>query len=421
MRIMNPTAALLCAMCIALPAVRTRAGGKPLNTRSEPEPAGVAGSAGAAGWAARMAHAEMTRRGESLSCGKDPKAKWAYETGVFLKGLEAVWRRTGDRKCFDYMKSVIDSYVGPEGSIRTYHLEEFTLDNINCGKLLLTLYEETKEDRYLQASLLLMRQLEKQPRTHEGGFWHKQIYPYQMWLDGIYMASPFLARFAQMFDRPHAFNEVANQIIWMEDHTRDARTGLLYHGWDESRAQEWADPRTGRSKSFWSRAMGWYAMGVVDVLDFMPMSHPRRGALIDILKRLSKAVADYQDQDSGLWYQVTDQGKREGNYLEASASSMFVYAFAKGARKGYLGPEYAAAARKGFDGLVRKLVRVEKDGSISLTQICSVGGLGGPAKRDGTFRYYISEPVVSNDLKGVGAFIMAGIELDQLPAASAKQ
>ncbi len=193
-------------------------------------------------WAEKMAESEMKRRGDSLAFGKDSKAKWAYETGVFLKGLDAVGARTGDKKYAGYVKAVIDSYLEPDGSIRTYKLEDYTLDNINCGKLLLTLYQSTRDEKYRQAAVLLMKQLENQPRTKEGGFWHKEIYPYQMWLDGIYMASPFLAQFAQIFNRPAGFDEVANQIIWMENHARDRQTGLLYHGWDESRTQEWADP-----------------------------------------------------------------------------------------------------------------------------------------------------------------------------------
>lgn len=363
----------------------------------------------------------MTRRGDSLSFGKDSKAKWAYETGVFLKGLEAVWLRTGETKYYDYLKGVIDSYIEPDGSIKTYRLEDFNLDNINCGRLVLALYQKTREEKYQKAAAVLMKQLAGQPRTREGGFWHKQIYPFQMWLDGIYMASPFLAQHAQMFGQPAGFDEVADQIIWMENHARDRRTGLLYHGWDENRQQAWADPRTGCSRSFWGRAMGWYAMGIVDVLDFMPMKHSGRPRLTAILVRLSKALARYQDEKTGLWYQVVDQGNRDGNYLEASASSMFVYAFAKGARKGYLGPEFAARAQKGYEGLTRNLIQPGTDGSVSLTKICSVGGLGGPQKRDGSFEYYMSEPVVTNDLKGVGAFLLASIEIDLLQAGTAKK
>jgi unsaturated rhamnogalacturonyl hydrolase len=366
-------------------------------------------------WADKLAASEMKRQGDSLILSKNPKARWTYEMGVFLKGLEAIWSRTGDAKYYDYIKAVIDSYLEPDGTIKTYRQEDYNLDNINSGKLLLSLYQKTGEEKYRKAAFLLKKQLESQPRTKEGGFWHKQIYPFQMWLDGIYMASPFLAQFSRIFDNPEGFNEIANQIIWIENHTRDRRTGLLYHGWDESRQQEWADPKTGCSKSFWGRAMGWYAMAIVDVLDFLPEKHPRRAAVIDILKRLSKAVAAYQDSESGLWYQVVDQGKRDKNYLEASASSMFVYALAKGVRKGYLGRDYAAVAVHGYDGLTSQLIRINPDGSVDLTQVCSVGGLGGAQKRDGTFAYYMSEPVVSNDLKGVGAFLMASVEIDSLP------
>jgi unsaturated rhamnogalacturonyl hydrolase len=365
-------------------------------------------------WAERMALSEMERRGDSLKFGKGPRGYWAYETGVFLKGLEALWIETGDAKYYDYLKTTIDSFLESDSTIKTYKADDFNLDHINCGKLLLTLYKKTKEEKYRKAALLLMKQLEGQPRTHEGGFWHKKIYPYQMWLDGVYMSGPFLAQFAKMYNRPAGFDEVANQIMWIESHTRDSRTGLLYHGWDESRAQEWADPSTGCSKSFWGRAMGWYTMALVDTLDFMPEKHRARRAIIDILKRTSKAVASYQDSRTGLWYQVVDQGEGRGNYLEASASSMFVYALAKGVRKGYLGQEYAAVAQRGYEGLARRLIIQDADGKVSLTQICSVGGLGGPQKRNGTFDYYISEPIVTNDLKGVGAFILAGIETNRL-------
>lgn len=374
---------------------------------------GALADADAQAWAEKMAQSEMARRGDSLSFGK-ARGYWAYETGVLLKGLEHLWVTTGNAKYYEYLKATVDSFLESDGTIKTYRLDDYNLDNINCGKLLLTLYEKTKEEKYRTASRLLMKQLEGQPRTGEGGFWHKKIYPYQMWLDGIYMASPFLAQFSKSFNKPDGFDEVSRQIIWIENHTRDNQTGLLYHGWDESKAQEWADPSTGRSKSFWGRAMGWYAMALVDTLDFMPEKHPKRKYLVDILKRLSKAVVNYQDSRTGLWHQVVDQGERKGNYLEASASSMFVYALAKGVRKGYIDREYAAVARKGFDGLVRNLIAKDPDGKVSLTQVCSVGGLGGAKKRNGTFEYYMSEPIVTNDLKGVGAFIMAGVEIKQL-------
>jgi unsaturated rhamnogalacturonyl hydrolase len=372
-------------------------------------------------WAEKMAASEMQRQGDALCFGKAPKSKWAYETGVFLKGLEAVSARTGDKKYHDYLKNVIDSYLDADGNIRTYKLEDYNIDNINTGKQLLALYQKTGDEKYRKAATQLMKQLQTHPRTKEGGFWHKRIYPYQMWLDGIYMGSPFYAQYSRMFDQPAGFDDVANQVIWMESHARDNKTGLLYHGWDESKTQEWADPATGLSKNFWGRAMGWYAMALVDVLDYLPENHPKRGQIIGIFQRLSKAVANYQDGETGLWYQVVDQGKRQGNYLEASASSMFVYAFAKGTRKGYIAREYSATATKGYAGLIKKLIQADPDGKINLTQVCSVAGLGGPTRRNGTFEYYVGEPVVSNDLKGVGSFIMASIEVDQLAADPKKK
>jgi unsaturated rhamnogalacturonyl hydrolase len=239
-----------------------------------------------------------------------------------------------------------------------------------------------------------------------------------MWLDGIYMGAPFYAQFAKTFNRPAGFDDVANQIIWIESHTRDSKTGLLYHAWDERKEQEWADPKTGCSKNFWGRAIGWYVMGIADVLDFMPQSHPDRAKLLAIFQRTLRAIAKYQDEETGLWYQVVDQGKRPGNYLEASASSMYVYAIAKGIRQNYLERKLLPVAQKGFKGLTGKLIKVDANGSVHLTRICSVAGLGGSSRRDGTYEYYISEPVVSDDLKGVGAFILASVEMEQLAGAS---
>jgi len=365
-------------------------------------------------WSIRMAESEMQRLGDSFLFNDGTKTSWVYETAVFLKGLEQVWRQTGDEKYFAYIKKFVDSYVEPDGSIKTYELEEYNIDHVNPGKLLLTLYNATQDEKYKKAALLNMKQLETQPRTKEGGFWHKKIYPWQMWLDGIYMGSPFYAEFAKMFDRPEAFDDIANQIIFVANHTHDPNTGLFYHGWDESKQQKWADPVTGCSPNFWGRAMGWYAMGIVDVLDFLPTDHPKREKILSIFQGLCQALVKYQDQEAGLWYQIVDQGKREGNFLEASASSMIVYAMAKAIRNGYLGEEYLPAAPKAYDGIVKNLIKENADGSIDLTQVCQVAGLGGNPYRDGSYEYYISTPIVSNDLKGVGPFIMAGIEIERL-------
>lgn len=365
-------------------------------------------------WSIRMAESEMQRRGDSFLFNDSTKTSWVYETAVFMKALEQVWRQTGEEKYFAYIKKFVDSYVEPDGSIKTYELEEYNIDHVNPGKVLLTLYNTTQDEKYKKAAFLNMKQLETQPRTKEGGFWHKKIYPWQMWLDGIYMGSPFYAEFAKMFNRPEAFDDIANQIIFVANHTHDPNTGLFYHGWDESKQQKWADPITGCSPNFWGRAMGWYAMGIVEVLDFLPTDHPKREKILSIFKGLCQALVKYQDSETGLWYQIVDQGKREGNFLEASVSSMLVYAMAKAIRHGYLSEEYLPAVNKVYDGIIKNLIKENADGSIDLTQVCQVAGLGGNPYRDGSYEYYISTPVVSNDLKGVGPFIMASVEMEKL-------
>jgi unsaturated rhamnogalacturonyl hydrolase len=337
--------------------------------------------------------------------------EWDYTAGLVLLALDRVGEETGDGRYREYVRRNMDRVVNPDGTIRTYELEEFNLDQINQGRLLFALHERTGDVRYRRAAELLRDQLRRQPRTGEGGFWHKKIYPHQMWLDGLYMAGPFYAQFARTFGDTVSFDDVAKQFLLVARHTRDARTGLLYHGWDESRTQLWADKETGQSPNVWGRAMGWYLMALVDVLDFLPEHHHDHGMLVRILRETADAVARVQDPVSGLWYQVLDQPSRAGNYVEASASSMFVYALAKGARRGWLDARHRAAAKRGFDGLVRQLVTAGPDGLISLNGICQVAGLGGKQQRDGSFRYYISEPVVANDHKGVGAFILAAVEL----------
>jgi unsaturated rhamnogalacturonyl hydrolase len=279
---------------------------------------------------------------------------------------------------------------------------------------LFRLYDETGDERYKQAAFLLREQLRRQPRISEGGFWHKQIYPHQMWLDGIYMGGPFYAEFAKTFGEPEGFDDVAHQIILVESHTRDPQTGLLYHGWDESREQKWADPETGCSPNFWGRAIGWYAMAIPDVLDHLPEDHPKREKIIAIFSDTIEAISAVQDQSTGLWYQVLDQGGREGNYLEASASCMFVYGIVKGVRKGYISTEFLDVAERGYAGILEQFIQVDDQDMVNLNQICSVAGLGGKPYRDGSYEYYISEKVVTNDYKGVGPFVLASVEIEGL-------
>jgi rhamnogalacturonyl hydrolase YesR len=340
--------------------------------------------------------------------------RWDYEQGVVLKGFDVLWRQTGNRVYFDYMKRIMDNFIEEDGSIRTYDLLEYNIDHITPGRIVLSLYNETKEEKYKKAADLLREQLRWQPRTKEGGFWHKHRYPYQMWLDGLYMGSPFYAEYAKLFNGKKDFDDIANQFIWMEQHSRDDKTGLLYHAWDESKKQRWANPQTGKSPEFWSRAMGWYAMALVDLLDYLPQDHPKRNEIIAIFKRLSVAVKNFQDPNTNVWYQVTDKATQEGNYPEASASAMFVYSIAKGVRMKYLSSDYQQVAAKGFDGLIKNFIETDSDGTVHLVKTCSGAGLGGTPYRDGSFEYYIKEPLRIDDLKGIGPFILASIELELL-------
>jgi unsaturated rhamnogalacturonyl hydrolase len=305
----------------------------------------------------------------------------------------------------------MDRFVTPKGEIHSYRVEEFNLDQINPGKMLFPVYRHTKEERYRKAIELLREQLRRQPRTESGGFWHKQIYPNQMWLDGIYMAGPFYMEWSWFFHEPAGFDDVLHQIVLIENHTRDTQTGLLYHAWDESKTQRWANPETGCSPHFWGRAVGWFAMAVVDGLDFLPGDHPQRPSLIAILARLMDSVRKFQDADTGLWFQIMDQGTRKGNYLESSASAMFAYTMAKGVRNGYLPADYLVAAQKAFQGLVTHKVSIDRKGLVTLKDTAGGTGLGGRPYRDGSFAYYIGEKICTNDFKGVGPFILAGLEL----------
>ena len=360
-------------------------------------------------WSARMAESVMARN-------PVVHEDWDYIAGLMLHAIGRVGERVGDDRYHAYVRENMDRLVAPDGAILTYEMDDFNLDQINQGRLLFDLYEETGDNRYRRAADTLREQLRRQPRTSEGGFWHKQIYPYQMWLDGLYMAGPFLARYAAAFDEPEAYDEVARQLLLVARRTYDPATGLYYHGWDERKEQVWADSLTGLSPNFWGRAMGWYAMALVDVLDVLPADHRDRAQIVRILDGLARAVTRVQDPVTGLWYQVLDQPNREGNYLEASASSMFTYALARGARQGYLAPAYADVARRAYAGMLEHFVETAADGHLDLTQVCAVAGLGGKQQRDGSFDYYVSEPVVANDYKGVGPFILASLEIEALDA-----
>ncbi len=370
-------------------------------------------------WSVRLADSEIARRGDSLDWKPGGKAKWDYATGLFTLSLLKLEAQMHDPRYLKFAEAAIGSYITTNGDIRGYQAEEYQLDAINPGKTVLALWQITRDERYQKAAALLRRQLDTQPRTGDGGFWHKQRYPHQMWLDGLYMSAPFDAEYAQLFNGPAAdCDDVAKQIRLVSTHAYDPATGLFYHAWDENRQQPWVNPATGTSSNFWGRAIGWYAMALVDVLDFFPTNHPARLEIIATFQKLCQGVLKWQDPKTGLWYQVLDQGERKGNYREATVSSMFVYALAKGVNRGYLTRDYVPAIEKGYQGIVANLLKDNGEGRWSLTQCCSVAGLGGSSSsgraRDGSFDYYISEPVVTNDLKGVGPFILAGIELQPL-------
>jgi len=356
-------------------------------------------------WSVRMADSVIRRHSPS-------SAQWHYEHGLVLLAIERVWHATREVRFWNHVKDTVDLFIDPDGAIRTYNLEEYNLDQINPGRVLFPLYQATGDERYKRAIVRLRQQLDTHPRTRSGGFWHKQIYPYQMWLDGIYMAAPFYAEFAETFDQPAAFDDIAHQIALIEQHARDPKTGLLYHAWDESKQQRWANPTTGCSPHFWGRAIGWYAMALVDVLDYFPNDHPRRPEIIAMIGRIAEALANVQDQATGLWYQVLDQGGRAANYLEASASCMFTYAIAKAVRKGYLPADWLAVAHNAYQGILRNLITVDEQGLVTLERVCAVAGLGGNPYRDGSFAYYVNEKVATNDYKGVGPFILASVELE---------
>ena len=367
-------------------------------------------------YAAEMAKTVMTIWKDSMTSNGRP-ARWTYDQSVILKGIEGLWRATGEKKYYDYIQKSMDLFVDDNGNIRTYRYDEFTLDNVAPGRNLLLLYNVTGKEKYLKAVQTLRKQLSEQPRTNEGGFWHKKVYPYQMWLDGLYMAEPFFGEYANTFHEDTIFNDIARQFILMEKNSVDKKTGLLYHGFDESRKQKWADKTTGHSPNFWGRAMGWYGMGLVDALETFPVNHPKRNDLIQILNRFAKAVSKVQDTKTGLWWDVLNMPGKEKNYPEASASCMFVYALAKGVRLGYLPQSCLVVAKKGYDGILKTFIK-EENGLTNLNGTVSVSGLGGNPYRDGSYDYYMSEKVVVNDPKGVGAFIQAANEMEMLPTVS---
>lgn len=361
----------------------------------------------------QFANSIMNRRPEIYG-------QWGYVTGTVLKGFEMVWRHTGDQKYFDYIKKTVDASLDDKGNIKGFRASKKSIDDAEEARILLILYKETGEEKYKIAIDSVRKQFDIQPRTSEGGFWHKQIYPNQMWLDGLYMGAPFYTRYSLMFNQPKNFDDITNQFLLIKKHLYDPKTGLYYHAWDESKKMFWADKKTGLSQCFWGRGLGWYAMAIVDVLEYLPKDHKDYQTLVNLFDDLAVTLKKYQDEKSGLWWQVLDQGGRFGNYLEGSASSMFVYSIAKAVRMGILDKSFYGVAKKGYDGLLKYLVIKDFNGNLNLARICKSAGLGGnytEKVRDGSFDYYaFIEPIVPNDGKGTGPFLMAATEIEMAEA-----
>lgn len=340
-------------------------------------------------------------------------ASWNYIDGCMLTALLQMADILQDGRYSSFVESFVDSFIGPDGTIRTYAAEKQTLDDINEGRVLFPLYAMTGKEKYRLAAEKLHQALEKQPRTHEGSYWHKAIYPNQVWLDGIYMAQVFSALYEKHLGQGD-YTDVLTQLRTVRRRMFDEEKRLYYHGYDASRTAFWADKDTGLSRSFWLRAMGWYAIALADLAEILPRGDAR-AEVAALLKEMLEGVLPYADGQTGMYWQVVDQPGREGNYLETSGSSMLAYAMLKGARLGILPKEYAAQGKRTFDGIVGKYLTFQEDG-IDLGGICLVAGLGPEdnRRRDGTYQYYISEPVVCNDAKGVAPLVLAYTEVRRL-------
>ena len=345
---------------------------------------------------------------ERLRAGKP--ADWNYIDGCMMTALLSMTAITGDSQYEDFAERFMDAFVEEDGAIRTFKLKNHSLDDINEGRVLFPLYEKTGKEKYRKAARFLRQRLDEQPRTAEGNFWHKQIYPNQVWLDGVYMAQPFAALYEKYLGAGD-YSDIVRQIENVRAKMRDEKNGLYYHGYDASREAFWCDKETGRSGCFWLRAIGWFSVALADLMEILPES-AGKDSLKGIFADLMRDVSRFADEKTGMYWQVVDQAGREGNYLESSGSSMIAYAMLKGARLGVLAKEYAALGKKTFDGVMDTCMSFS-DGQMNLDHICLVAGLGpeNNRRRDGTFEYYISEPVVKNDAKGVAPFLLCYTEV----------
>ena len=363
--------------------------------------------------AEQIAQSEMRHNPELWTCDGVAKPKWEYTPTLMARAFLELYQATGDTLYLNHVQRFADQFIGEDGSILTYKQSLYNMDRIQGGNFLIMLNDINPQPQYLTAIETLRDQLREQPRTEEGGFWHKQVYEHQMWLDGLFTGTTFYARYAAWKPEPEAWDDIANQFLIVDHHTRKTN-GLNHHGWDESRQMGWSDSITGCSPETWGRAEGWYVMALCDVLELMPADHPKRPELTAILNRVMDALMTVQDKDTHLWYQVPDRAGEEGNYLESTCSAMYCFAMAKGVRLGLLPEQYKAEAYQVMDGLKELKIVQNEDGTLSLIDCCAVAGLGGNPYRDGTYEYYIHERIRPDDPKGVAPLILACIELSKL-------
>lgn len=377
-------------------------------------------------WSKRLVDSELERK--TLNYHYDGwdehrrrKPKFEYDIhGVQISAVGELAKVAPDARYDDVAEKVTGSFVTDEGDIREYDIKNYNIDSVAPGTVVLDLYEKTKDEKYRKAADLLRKQLKEHPRTSEGAFWHKQAYPHQVWLDGVYMGMPFLARYSVMFEDGASLAEVVKEFKLVHEKLRNPESGLYYHAWDESKQMNWADKETGLSEFYWGRGLGWLTMALVDVLDYIPENNTElRKPLLDMITELAADLRRYQDPATGTWYQIMDQPERVGNYRESSGSAMFTYFYAKAINKGYIPDSYRATAEKAYEGLIKEFITVHSDGLISMTNQCLVAGLG--FGRDGSYDYYMSERVYKNDPKGNGPFILAGVEMYKLLGSNAAQ
>lgn len=362
-------------------------------------------------WSTAIANTFMNLYPDACSLEVFAPKEWTYTNGFYTNALCRLFEYTNDSAYIKYAKNWADCFVTENGIIEVYKQEKYRLDDVLPGRTILEIYKYFPEEKYRIAADNFIHHIETQPRNTDGGYWHKKVYEHQMWLDGIYMGDVFTAQYAKMFAKPELFNEAVKQIDLIFKHTRDSVSGLLYHGYDESRNDVWANPKTGTSPEFWGRGMGWYMMALVDVLEYLPVEHPEREKVIQILKQTSLALSNVQDANNGLWYQVLDKGSSTGNWIETSCSAMFAYAFVKGYKEGFLDESYLHRAEKAFDGLKNNYIYFDEAGNFYLTQTVKVGTLNFKDS-DGSYGYYINVDRRINDFKGVGAILYLAMELD---------